>query len=346
MRLMHSVSLDIASKQQRAGGLQQSAWPWVATSPSFAESFHAKCKREIPGLDCTAAATKLQAMSGGLLQRGPVNGALLPAYYREACGAMQLLSKGGAAPAEPRTHRAKARHVLEAALQEQGVVHDAQKVALFAEERGGAERAVPTPSQSDVTKIVNDVEYWLWAWAAYSNPGVKAALTAPFEWEKKAACEAGNGKLREVGAGIGAIKTAGGSLGMGYGYDEGAGKVGTWKIIKSSGYYTLCAGLGLDGGIDAGISSSTMLQYGNIAGISMVYSAEVCYGLCAGYSNIYCLPWNLRGHEYCGWGVMTGGGVSIGIGWETCVTKATPASVYHPTSEWINCPASGGGWWR
>merc|ERR1719235_1104138 len=122
MRVMHAVSLDVA-RQQHRGGLQQSAWPWVATSPSFAEVFHAACEKEIPGLDCVTAAAQLQAMSSALVQRGPVSGSGLPRYHRAACGAMQLLSKGGAAPAEPKTQRAQVRQALEVALAEEGPEH-------------------------------------------------------------------------------------------------------------------------------------------------------------------------------------------------------------------------------
>jgi len=341
MRVMHAVSLDVA-RQQHRGGLQQSAWPWVATSPSFAEVFHATCEKEIPGLDCVTAAAQLQAMSSALVQRGPVSGSGLPRYHRAACGAMQLLSKGGAAPAEPKTQRAQVRQALEVALAEEGPEHSLHEPEALRAHGS----SVPMPSSQQVNALLGDVEWWVWY---FGNNGavrntVSVTMTAPLEAEKAAACRNDKAYLREVGVDVGAVLSAGGSLGVGYGPKSTSG----WAdhaYIFTGGYYTLCAGVGVDAKIQpAGISSSTMNDYGSIEGLSMVYSAEACVAVCGGGSWIYCVPWDLSEHKYCGWGIMTGAGGGVTVGWDTCVTRPVPSNVYKPTEGWISCPSDS--WWR
>lgn len=281
-------------------------------------------------------------MSSALIQRGPISGAVLPRYHRAACGALQLLSKGGAAPAEPRTQRARVRQALEAALlAEEGSEHGSQvPEALLAEQRGSEHDSnVPTPKWAQVKELKDTVEWWAWWWGSQQNPGVKAALTPPWSYEKNSACKNNQAYLREVTASVGAKLSAGGSLGVGY----GGAKNGDWAYMKSGGYYTLCAGLGVEASIQpAGLSSATLYAYDNIEGISMVYSGEVCLGLCLGYSNIYCLPWDLSAHPYCGWGYLAGSGAGVSVGWETCATRPVPANLYKPTEEWVHCPQS----WR
>merc|ERR1719482_530786 len=111
---------------------------------------------------------------------------MLPRYHRAACGAMQLLSKGGAAPAEPQTQRAQVRQALEAALAEEGP-EDSLEVpeALRAEERGSKHgSSIPMPTSKQLNDLKETADYWV-SYFATKTKAVSAALSNPSATAKK-----------------------------------------------------------------------------------------------------------------------------------------------------------------
>lgn len=332
MRVMNAVSLDFA-KKQHSGSLQKISWPVLATEPSFPKSFHATCTRELPGLDCTTTATKLQALSRNLVQQAKVSSAIVRGYHRAACGAMQLLSKGTGL-IEAKTRRAEVRRAFEEALAEDVLEEDKS------EEH--EEQSPPRLSRYDANELEDQVSGVIIRHLQRSVGAVRASLTPPLSAEKMRACRNNRGYIREVGGGIGAVASADGSIGMGYGVDAG-GKTGSRALVQWSGYYTVCASMGLDAGADAGISEAEMTNYGNIAGFSMVLSTEACIGICLGGSAIWCLDNNLNNPTRCGTAYMAGAGAGINVGWSACRTRQLPPDMRRAGSERINCPSS---WWR